>query len=368
MKKLFFAVGVIAMALTAFACASQPKESKELKAIKAEIKEVAQMESKLNREEYAKRANKRSYALGANMGLTVNFQFSDLELNTAELQDAIIDFYLNGDVESPELQENAMKFQTFIYTKVYPYMQAKRTREAMEKGNMTEDMPELPAIYDEEYTKEFITKTLGSQMGASLINVDGISMGWLFKGFADGYNIEKNENESMDVTINAGLLISVEELQTELMNLQREMMEKQMAERQKKLEEASAASAEWLAEIEKMEGVQKTESGLLYRIDREGSAVHATADNDTVEVNYEGKTRDGNIFDSSYERGESISFALNRVIKGWTEGMKLIGEGGQITLWIPAELAYGERGAGADIGPNEALEFKVELIKVTAAK
>ena len=150
MKKLFFAVGVIAMALTAFACASQPKESKELKAIKAEIKEVAQMESKLNREEYAKRANKRSYALGANMGLTVNFQFSDLELNTAELQDAIIDFYLNGDVESPELQENAMKFQTFIYTKVYPYMQAKRTREAMEKGNMTEGMPELPAIYDEE--------------------------------------------------------------------------------------------------------------------------------------------------------------------------------------------------------------------------
>jgi FKBP-type peptidyl-prolyl cis-trans isomerase FkpA len=140
-----------------------------------------------------------------------------------------------------------------------------------------------------------------------------------------------------------------------------------MAERQKKLEEASAASAEWLAEIEKMEGVQKTESGLLYRIDREGSAVHATADDDTVEVNYEGKTRDGNIFDSSYERGESISFALNRVIKGWTEGMKLIGEGGQITLWIPAELAYGERGAGADIGPNEALEFKVELIKVTPA-
>ena len=164
--------------------------------------------------------------------------------------------------------------------------------------------------------------------------------------------------------IEAGLLISTNDIQTELMNLQREMMEKQRAEQQKKAEEAKLASAEWLAEVEKQEGVQKTESGLLYRIDREGNDVFATEDSDVVEVNYEGKTRNGNIFDSSYERGESISFALNRVIRGWTEGMKLVGEGGQITLWIPSELAYGERGAGQDIGANEALEFKVELIKV----
>ena len=85
-------------------------------------------------------------------------------------------------------------------------------------------------------------------------------------------------------------------------------------------------------------------------------------------VNYEGNTSDGNVFDSSYERGEPISFPLNRVIKGWTEGMKLVGVGGQITLWIPSELAYGERGAGADIGPNQALEFKVELLEVNPAE
>ena len=81
-------------------------------------------------------------------------------------------------------------------------------------------------------------------------------------------------------------------------------------------------------------------------------------------VNYEGKLRTGKVFDSSYERGEPISFALNQVIKGWTEGMKLVKTGGQITLWIPAELAYGERGAGEDIGPGEALEFKVELLEL----
>ena len=75
-----------------------------------------------------------------------------------------------------------------------------------------------------------------------------------------------------------------------------------------------------------------------------------------VVVNYEGKNRKGKVFDSSYERNEPAEFPLNRVIKGWTEGMKLVGKGGKITLWIPAELAYGEA-AGRDIGANEALEF-----------
>lgn len=119
-------------------------------------------------------------------------------------------------------------------------------------------------------------------------------------------------------------------------------------------------AAEWLSKVEKKSGVQKTESGLLYRIDRAGDEnVKPTAE-DKVKVDYEGKLLDGVIFDSSYKRGEPIEFPLNAVIKGWTEGMQLVGKGGQITLWIPAELAYGPRGGGS-IGPNEALEFKVEL-------
>ena len=85
-----------------------------------------------------------------------------------------------------------------------------------------------------------------------------------------------------------------------------------------------------------------------------------------MKVDYEGKLRTGKVFDSSYARGEAIEFPLNGVIPGWTEGVQLIGKGGQITLWIPAELAYGQRGAGSDIGPNEALEFKVELYDIKA--
>ena len=125
------------------------------------------------------------------------------------------------------------------------------------------------------------------------------------------------------------------------------------------------ASEAWLAKVEKQKGVNKTESGLLYRIDREGDAVKPTG-KDMVKCNYEGKLRDGFVFDSSYERGEPAEFPLSGVIPGWTEGLQLVGQGGQITLWIPSELAYGQGGAGGGmIGPNEALEFKVELIEVT---
>ena len=122
-------------------------------------------------------------------------------------------------------------------------------------------------------------------------------------------------------------------------------------------------SAKMLAANGKKSGVVTTESGLQYQIVREGTGVKP-GERDTVEVNYEGKNLAGKVFDSSYERGTTVSFPLNGVIKGWTEGMQYIGEGGEIMLWIPAELAYGDRNVGSDIGPNEALTFKVELISV----
>ena len=144
-------------------------------------------------------------------------------------------------------------------------------------------------------------------------------------------------------------------------------------------------SEEWLAKIEKQKGVKKTASGILYKIEAEGDmSAKATKDEDVVKVLYTGRTKDGKVFDSNRwndmpkdrqeltkkyqpdqaEKNNPLEFPLNRVIKGWTEGMKLIGKGGRITLWIPASLAYGEKGAGQDIGPNEALCFDVELLDV----
>lgn len=128
----------------------------------------------------------------------------------------------------------------------------------------------------------------------------------------------------------------------------------------------AAESKAWLAEVEKQKGVQKTESGLLYRIDREGDMLQKPTAEDTVVVDYEGRLQDGFVFDSSYARGESIEFPLNGVIKGWTEGLQLVGKGGQIMLWIPSELGYGAYGSGS-IGPNMALVFKVELHDIKRA-
>ena len=129
-------------------------------------------------------------------------------------------------------------------------------------------------------------------------------------------------------------------------------------------EENEAKAAEFFEKNAMEEGVVTTESGLQYKIVRNGNGVFPTSREDKVEVNYEGKTLDGEIFDSSYERGESVNFGLNQVIKGWGEGLQHIDEGGEILLWIPAELAYGDRGAGEKIQPGAAIHFRVELIKV----
>ena len=133
-------------------------------------------------------------------------------------------------------------------------------------------------------------------------------------------------------------------------------------------QKALANSNAYLEEIAKKDGVKKTESGLLYEIVREGNPEKmAVNDADQVRVMYEGKLKNGKVFDSSYERGDTITFALNQVIKGWSEGMKLVGEGGEIKLWIPSELGYGMR-APQQIGPNQALAFTVELVEVIPAE
>ena len=119
----------------------------------------------------------------------------------------------------------------------------------------------------------------------------------------------------------------------------------------------------FLAENKKIEGVNITASGLQYLILESGTG--ATPElTSTVETHYEGTLIDGTVFDSSYERGESISFPVNGVIPGWTEALQLMKEGDIWELVIPSELAYGAAGAGGAIEPHATLKFKIELIKV----
>ena len=127
---------------------------------------------------------------------------------------------------------------------------------------------------------------------------------------------------------------------------------------------ASEKGEKFLKENGAKDGVKTTASGLQYKIEKEGAGKNPAA-TDTVTVNYEGKLLDGTVFDSSYKRNEPATFPLNRVIRGWTEGLQLVKEGGTVILYIPSKLAYGESGTpGGPIGPNETLIFKVELIKI----
>lgn len=126
---------------------------------------------------------------------------------------------------------------------------------------------------------------------------------------------------------------------------------------------ASEKGKAFLAENAKKPGVQQTTSGLQYVIEKEGTGKSPKA-SDSVLVHYRGTLLDGTEFDSSYKRNEPISFPLAGVIPGWTEGLQYVKEGGKIRLFIPSDLAYGKRGAGGLIGPDETLIFEVELLKV----
>jgi FKBP-type peptidyl-prolyl cis-trans isomerase len=124
-----------------------------------------------------------------------------------------------------------------------------------------------------------------------------------------------------------------------------------------------AVGQAFLKENASKPGVHTTPSGLQYKVITEGHGKSPKA-TDTVLVHYKGTTIDGTEFDSSYKRNEPISFPLNGVIPGWTEGVQLMKEGGKIELFIPSNLAYGSRGAGGVIAPDSTLIFDVELLKV----
>ena len=128
-------------------------------------------------------------------------------------------------------------------------------------------------------------------------------------------------------------------------------------------EENKAAGEAFLAANAKNPGVVTTASGLQYQIITEGTGA-TPSPTSNVTVHYRGTTIEGQEFDSSYKRNAPANFPLNRVIAGWTEGLQLMKEGGKSKLFIPSNLAYGERHAGPDIGPNSTLIFDVELVKV----
>ena len=181
-------------------------------------------------------------------------------------------------------------------------------------------------------------------------NFGDMNMCMIKKGMKDALNAK--EGHPMDSAFVKQFRINPEDL-NQILN---EYLQKRMAyEGALNKEKGDAFRKDFFAK----NNADSTATGIVYLIQDSGSEVRATSDRDTVKVNYRGTLINGKEFD----KNEDITFPLNRVIRGWTEGMKLVGEGGKITLVIPGNMAYGERGP-REIGPNSTLIFDVELLEV----
>ena len=192
----------------------------------------------------------------------------------------------------------------------------------------------------------------------------GIGIGSPLAGMgAKELNIDDFAQAIKYVISGSELKVDKAEAQTLVQNFFQEQEAKQQAAAAEAGKAAKAAGEAFLAENGKKDGVVTLPSGLQYQVLKEGNGKKPSA-TDQVVCHYEGTLIDGTVFDSSYQRNQPATFGLNQVIPGWTEGVQLMQEGAKYRFFIPYNLAYGERGAGAQIPPFAALVFDVELIEV----
>lgn len=203
--------------------------------------------------------------------------------------------------------------------------------------------------------KDKFSYSLGMRMGANLrqslskqsVPFDSAIMARAFKDAISG----------------SKTLMTDEEAQATITDMQKEVQGKMQAKMKEEGDANKKTSEDFLSANKTKDGVVTLPSGLQYKILTTGSGPKPTA-SDTVECNYRGTLINGTEFDSSYKRGQPASFPVSGVIKGWTEALQLMPVGSKWQLFIPSDLAYGERGAGGDIGPDETLIFEVELLSI----
>jgi FKBP-type peptidyl-prolyl cis-trans isomerase FklB len=200
-----------------------------------------------------------------------------------------------------------------------------------------------------------ISYTIGADIGQSLKAQDvQIDAGLVAKGLSDAYGGKK-------------LLMSQDEMKKTITDLQKQVVDKQQAKMKNMADKNSKKGDDFLAKNKTKAGIVALPSGLQYKVVTAGKG-QSPSENSTVKVDYEGKLLDGKVFDSTYKRGEPVEFKVSQVIPGWQEALQKMKQGATWELFIPAKLAYGERGfmnpGGTSIEPNETLVFKVHLISV----
>lgn len=195
----------------------------------------------------------------------------------------------------------------------------------------------------------------------------GQNIGKSFKQQEIEVNLEIFVKGIQDALAGREPLLNQQEMGQVLMTFQKDRMAKMTAKHKMEGDKNLKEGETFLAENKKKEGVTTLPSGLQYKVVQSGKGKTPKA-TDKVTTHYKGTLIDGTVFDSSYDRKEPTTFPVNGVIKGWTEALQLMKEGDKWQLFVPAQLGYGERGAGGKIGPNATLIFDIELIKVEPAE
>ena len=308
----------------------------------------------------AKAVDTLSYCIGANAAYGIKKRFGDAPFNLKEVRSGLTKGFAH---KSKLTQEESVEILRKFFMGVFVERCA-AYEEAVKAGSTAPFNPFASKQESKKISYSF-GNDFGHNIGSSNIPID---INWLWRGFEDACNGKTKWPEESTMYYLSHYFMTIRPAQND------------------------ARSKAWLETKQKEAGVKSTDSGLLYKVIETGDMSKAAkSDYDVVKVHYVGRFQDGRVFDASrfdlrseeqkavirkhqpekFDKSgkligtdEPIEFPLNRVIEGWTEGMKLIGPGGKIILYIPAELAYGNRGAGKDIGPNEALEFEVELIEV----
>jgi FKBP-type peptidyl-prolyl cis-trans isomerase len=225
------------------------------------------------------------------------------------------------------------------------------TAKPAQKPAATTAQPSAAPSGKPESLQDKASYTIGLNLGKSLkTNEIQANVDLIVKGLRDGLGGEK-------------ALLTDEEMQATMQTLQQQVTAQQEAKRKAIGEKNKAEGEMFLAKNKERPGVKTTASGLQYEVLTEGTGPVPKA-TDSVTVNYKGTLMDGTVFDSSYDRKEPVTFVLNQVIPGWTEGVQLMKVGSKYKFYIPSALGYGERGAGNAIGPNAPLVFEVELMSI----
>ncbi len=207
------------------------------------------------------------------------------------------------------------------------------------------------AEFDLENEQDKLSYSLGMMLGANITQRFGdLNFDALIEGLS-------KQHQNLETAV------AIQEAQSVIGAYEQKAAEEAQAKAAEKAKVAIAEGEAYLAENKAREGVMVTDSGLQYEVLTEADGPKPAL-TDTVSVHYVGTLLDGTEFDSSISRGQPAEFGLQGVIPGWTEGLQLMNTGSKVRFVIPSELAYGKRGAGGQIGPDETLIFEVELLEI----